>query len=192
MSLFAPRFTALFFFESVRCSSKSDSNGIDHVEHWIFSPHMDGVILQIQDSPTIYTNRHIQWHQTTSPKKTSTTNATHYACQNGSFWKVTWTYEAHCLPQWKNVQPLGDQWRRSKGFLKSVRKIGRWMEFGSCQQKKVFHPAVSRWRVAVKKELQCLPGGNAFPVFLWRNRFSSGSPTAQGSRITTIAWTWNC
>ena len=48
------------FFESVRCSSKSDSNGIDHVEHWIFSPHMDGAILQIQDSPTIYTNRHIQ------------------------------------------------------------------------------------------------------------------------------------
>ena len=43
VSIFANRcpfllrgFPALLFFESVRCSSKSDSNGIDHVEHWIY------------------------------------------------------------------------------------------------------------------------------------------------------------
>ena len=112
-----------FFWVGERCSSKSDSNGIDHVEHWIFSPHMDGAILQIQDSPTLYTNRHIQWHQTPSPKKTSTTNATHYACQDGSFWKVTWTYEAHCLPQWKKRSATRWPLMTIKRFLKVFKTL---------------------------------------------------------------------
>ena len=174
VSIFANRcpfllrgFTRVVFFESVRCSSKSDSNGIDHVEHWIFSPHMDGDILQIQDSPTLYTNRHIQWHQTPSPKKTSTTNATHYACQDGSFWKVTWTHEAHCLPQWK--KKTFSHWVISdddqRGFLKVFKRLESEWNLVHAKKKKVLHPAVSCWRVAVKMELKFLPGGNAFVVF---------------------------
>ena len=78
------------------------SNMLKIDENWIFFWLTWEAILQIQNSPTLDTNHFAE--------KKSTTNATHHACQDGSFWKVTGTYEVHCLPQGAKHEKTFSHW----------------------------------------------------------------------------------
>ena len=167
-------------------------------EHWIFffdshgKPSFKSRILQL------YTQIATSNDTNHFAEKKSTTNAAHHACQDGSFWKVTGTYEAHCLPQGAKHEKTFSHWVISDYDQGVNTKLESDLELVYAKKKSVSSLTVSflvgsrKWGIEMFAWRKCMLvfGHLSFKESMYfsckrkaKFRFASGSPTAQRSLI---------